>query len=564
MLQNLHVKNLALIDEADVEFEPGFNIMTGETGAGKSIIIGSIGLALGGKLPKEMIRENAPFGLVELTFLVEDERLKKILEEMDIILEEDSLILSRKIVNGRSSSKINGESVPTSKVKEVASLLIDIHGQHEHQSLLVKKNHLNIVDGYEKNRLQSEKEKLKASFDCYKKIRTELEEAEMDALEREREISFLTYEVEEIEQASLILGEDEALELEYRKLMNGQKILEAVTDVYGKTGEGYDSATEQIGHALKNLSSISEYDGPLAGFESQLMEIDNLLNDFNRELAEYISDASFDEETFAETERRLDVINRLKAKHGRTIEEILDSCAEKKKRLEKLLDYDSYLSDLKKKLKTTEQELTAHSDNVSNIRKKAAKKLTQAIQKELLDLNFLEVSFSMEFRRLDHFTANGYDDAEFLISTNPGEPLKSLEKIASGGELSRIMLAIKTVLADTDDVGTLIFDEIDTGISGRTAQMVSEKMSALGSSRQVICITHLPQIAAMADRHYLIEKSVENQTTISTIRPLDEEESVKELARMLGGVKITDTVLKSAKEMKELAANTKKTSGEQK
>lgn len=564
MLQNLHVKNLALIDEAEVEFKPGLNIMTGETGAGKSIIIGSVGLALGGKLPKEMIRENAPFGLVELTFFIEDEKQKKILKEMDIIPEEDALILSRKIVNGRSTSKINGESVPASKVKEVASLLIDIHGQHEHQSLLVKKNHLNIVDSYERNRLQSEKDKLKLSYDNYKKMKTELEEADLDALEREREISFLTYEVEEIEEAALILGEDEELEQEYRKLMNGQKILKAITDAYGKTGDGYDSATEQIGYALKNLSLVSEYDKPLAGFENQLMEIDNLLNDFNRELAEYISDASFDEEALTETEQRLDLINRLKAKHGKTIEEILDSCAKKKKRLEKLLDYDTYLSDLKNKLSKMEEEVKAYSKTVSDIRKKAAKKLTQAIQKELLDLNFLEVSFSMEFRKLDYFTANGYDDAEFMISTNPGEPLKSLEKIASGGELSRIMLAIKTVLADTDDVGTLIFDEIDTGISGRTAQMVSEKMSALGNSRQVICITHLPQIAAMADGHFLIEKSVENQTTISTIRPLDEKESVNELARMLGGVKITDTVLKSAKEMKELAANTKKTLGEPK
>ncbi len=564
MLQNLHVKNLALIDEAEVEFEPGLNIMTGETGAGKSIIIGSVSLALGGKLPKEMIRENAPFGLVELTFLIEDEALKQTLEAMDIFPEDGCLILSRKIVNGRSVLKINGESVPASKVKEVAGYLIDIHGQHEHQSLLVRKNHLNILDSYAKNRLAKEKEKLKASYAVYKKIKSELEEAETDTAKREREMSFLSYEVEEIEAAHLIPGEDEQLEQDYRRLLNGQKIMESLTGAYEKTSEGYESASVQISHALKNLASVSEYDEPVAGFENQLMEIDNLLNDFNREIADYISETSFDEETFAEVENRLDEINRLKSKYGKTIKEILDFAAEKKERLEKLSDYDAYLENLQSEFKKIEKEVMEESKTVSEIRQSAALELTESIRKELMDLNFLDVSFSMKFEKLDYFTANGYDDAEFLISTNPGEPLKSLEKIASGGELSRIMLAIKTVLADIDDVGTLIFDEIDTGISGRTAQMVSEKMNALGRSHQIICITHLPQIAAMADSHYLIEKSVSNQTTISTIRSLDDKESIGELARMLGGVKITDTVRKSAKEMKELAANTKKTLGESK
>ena len=564
MLLNLHVKNLALIDEAEVEFTPGLNIMTGETGAGKSIIIGSINLALGGKLPKEMIRENAPFGLVELTFRIEDKRLKQRLSEMDIFIEEDELIISRKIVNGRSVSKINGETVPVSKVKEAAQLLIDIHGQHEHQSLLVKKNHLNILDAYAKNRLQKEKEALKSIYEQYQKVKTELKEASLDTAERQRELSFLEYEIKELEEAQLIPGEDEQLEADYRRLLNGQKIMEAVSKAYEKTSEGFDSATEQISHALRELASVSEYDEPLAGFENQLMEIDNLLNDFNREMAEYKSDTVFDEETFAEVEKRLDLVNHLKAKYGNTIEEILNSLEEKKARAEKLSDYDTYLEQLKQEFSQKEKEVESYSGKLSEIRKAAAAKLTDAIKKELKDLNFPNVSFSMHFQKTDSYTANGYDDAEFLISANPGEPEKSLEKIASGGELSRIMLAIKTVLADTDAVGTLIFDEIDTGISGRTAQMVSEKMNALGNSHQIMCITHLPQIAAMADSHYLIEKSVANETTISTIRPLDWEESVKELARMLGGVKITDTVLDNAKEMKELAANTKKTLCEEK
>lgn len=563
MLQNLHVKNLALIDEEEVEFTPGLNIMTGETGAGKSIIIGSVNLALGGKLPKEMLRENASYALIELTFFVEDEQIVQTLKEMDIEMEDSYLVLSRKIINGRSVFKINAETVPAFKVKEVAQLLIDIHGQHEHQSLLLKKNHLNILDSYAKNNLQKEKETLKSLYETYKTRKQELEKASLDISEREREISFLEYEVKEIEEAKLIPGEDEQLEADYKRLANSQKIIGALTGAYHKTAEGFDSATEQMSHALKELSAVSEYDEQLGEFENQLMEIDNLLNDFNREIAEYISDTTFEEETFAEVEKRLDLINHLKSKYGRTIKEILDSCMIKKERLAKLCDYDRYLADLKSQFMKSKDALEEECEIVSTIRKEAAIKLTSAVKKELMDLNFLDVSFSMKFDKMEHFTANGYDEAEFMISTNPGEPEKSLEKIASGGELSRIMLAIKTVLADTDAIGALIFDEIDTGISGRTAQMVSEKMNALGRNHQIICITHLPQIAAMADSHYLIEKSVSNQTTISTIRPLNQKESVKELARMLGGVKITDTVLESAREMKELAGNTKKSLGEE-
>ena len=340
--------------------------------------------------------------------------------------------------------------------------------------------------------------------------------------------------------------------------------MESVGAAYRKTGEDFESASELVGQALKEISAVSSYDKNVENLEKELMEIESLLNDFNHEIAEYISDAQFDEESFAQVEARLDTLNHLKSKYGGTVEEILESCGEKRERLEKLADYDSYLENLKKNFTSAQEKLEKCCEKVSKIRKKEAKVLTEAVGKALMELNFLDVSFSMEFKKLEHYTQNGYDEGEFMISTNPGEPLKPLEKIASGGELSRIMLAIKTVLADTDSIETLIFDEIDTGISGRTAQMVSEKMSVLGRNHQVICITHLPQIAAMADSHYLIEKSVNNQTTISTIRNLTEEESVKELARMLGGVKITDTVLESAREMKELAANTKKTLCEEK
>ena len=553
MLQNLHVKNLALIDEAEVEFAPGLNIMTGETGAGKSIIIGSINLALGEKVQKEMLRDNGESAFVELIFSVENEKTKKALEELDIELEDDQVILSRKITAGRAVGRVNGEAVSVSRMKEIASVLIDIHGQHEHQSLLSKKKHLDILDEYAKEELAEKKEKMSLLYQQYKKEKEEWASSNVDVEERNRELSFLEYEVKEIEDAHLAVGEDESLEADFRKFSNGKKIMEAMQESYGLTGEGMESASELLSRALRELASVSGYDEKIQTMEQELIEIDNLLSDFNHELSAYLSDAEFDDETFYEVEKRLDLINHLKSKYGADIPAILQNLQEKQDRIQVLSDYEQYLAKLEAQLDKTKKVLSAVCQEVSEIRKKYAVVLCKAITDALKDLNFLDVQFTMNFETLGDFTANGVDDAEFMISTNPGEPVKPLGKIASGGELSRIMLAIKTVMAGNDHIGTLIFDEIDSGISGRTAQMVSEKMNLLGKSHQIICITHLPQIAAMADSHYLIEKFVENQNTHSRIHKLGEEDSVKELARMLGGVEITDTVLESAKEMKHLA-----------
>ncbi len=551
MLQNLHVKNLALIDETEVEFGPGLNILSGETGAGKSIIIGSINLALGEKVQKEMLRDNGEAALVELIFFVEDADTIEDIRALDIEMEDDTVILSRKITGGRAIGRINGEAVSASKMKAVASLLIDIHGQHEHQSLLSKKKHLEILDTFAKEALGDKKEKLTQCYQEYRKLKDELEHANLDGEERARELSFLEYEVKEIEEAQLTVGEDEELEAVFRKYSNGKKIMDAVGAANAATSEDDESASERIGRALRELSSVSGYDERVKEMEEQLTEIDNLLSDFNHELASYLSDEEFDEETFYETEKRLDLINHLKSKYGNTIADIIKYGEEKEERINVLNDYDAYLAGLQKNVSEKEKQLEQLSKKVSDIRKKESKKLTESIKNALLDLNFLDVQFTMEFAETD-YTANGIDDAQFLISTNPGEPVKPLGKVASGGELSRIMLAIKTVMA-SDKIGTLIFDEIDSGISGRTAQMVSEKMNVLGRNHQIICITHLPQIAAMADSHFLIEKSVENQATVSKIHKLTDEESVEELARMLGGVEITDTVLENAREMKQMA-----------
>ena len=554
MLLNLHVKNLALIEESEVTFGPGLNILSGETGAGKSIIIGSVNLALGGKVSKSMLRENAEFALVELIFSVEQEAQAEILRAMDIFPENGEIIMSRKIyASGRSVSRINSETVSASLMRKVASVLIDIHGQHEHESLLAKRNHMKYLDDFAKRALEEKKAALAAVYEEYTTCRKKLEEASLDAEQQARELSFLQYEIDEIDQADLKIGEDEELEADYRKLFNGRKIMEAIAECQELCSEGSENASDQIGRAVHALRTVAQFDEPLEGLSAQIEEIENLISDFNRELSGYVSELNFSEETFQQIEDRLNLINHLKSKYGKTIVRILEERQAKEEKLDQLQHYEEYRLQLQENLKKAEERLAQLCQEVTDIRMEYAKSLTEQTKEALKDLNFLDVQFEMEFSRLDHYTANGWDETRFLISTNPGEPLKPLDAVASGGELSRIMLALKTVLAEHDEIETLIFDEIDSGISGRTAQMVAEKIKMTGKNHQIICITHLPQIAAMADHHFLIEKTSSADSTISNIRPLNREESIHELARMLGGVKITDTVLQNAKEMKEMA-----------
>ena len=557
MLQNLHVKNLALIDEIEVEFKDGLNILTGETGAGKSIILGSISLALGGRYTKDILRQGAEYGFVELTFLVENESQQKKLKELDIFPEEGMVTLSRRLMAGRSVSRINGETVQMGLLKEASSILIDIHGQHEHQSLLYKKNHLGIVDAFAREYLAEDKKKAAQAYKAYKACEKELKEAMADESQRVKELSFLKFEVSEIQEAHLLPGEDEELESLYRRMTNSKKIADSVNEAYLYTSEGGGNASEALSRAIRALSEASEYDDRAAQLYGQLVEVDSLLNDFNRELADYSKTCEFSDEEFYETENRLNEINHLKTKYGDTVEKILDYCASQEERIGILEDYDNYILRLKDQCAKAEEALRQSTARLTKIRKKQAKILEQAIEEGLKDLNFENVKFRIQFEFTKDYTAEGMDDIEFMISLNPGQPVKPLAGVASGGELSRIMLAIKTVMAKRDDIETLIFDEIDVGISGRTAQKVSEKMALIGKKHQVICITHLAQIAAMADHHYVIEKSTKKGDTKTSIELLDEKRSIEELARILGGAKITDTVVQSAVEMKELAKQTK-------
>ncbi len=560
MLLSLHVKNLALIRESEVEFGPGLNILTGETGAGKSILLGSVQLALGAKMSKDMIREHADYGLVELLFTIDDLRVEAKLREMEVYAEEGMVLLSRRVTENRSVCRINGETCTIARMKQAASYLLDIHGQHEHQSLLYKSKQLEILDSFGKEEIFDAREAVSRLFQSYTDIKRELSSQSMNEEQRKREISFLEFEINEIEEAELKPGEDEELEAQYRKLNNSRRIMEALQQAHVCTGyDGPSCAGELVGQALRHISSVSEYDSSLGSLESMLTDIDGLLNDFNRELSAYMEEMTFEEEEFRQLEQRLDLINSLKAKYGNTIEKIQEYALTQQTRLKELLDYEENRRKLQIRLEQLEEELEKACQSLTAIRKRYARSLESQIIDQLQDLNFLDVKFQIHFDRTAGYSAGGIDDVEYQISTNPGEPMKPLGKVVSGGELSRIMLAIKTLLADKDEVGTLIFDEIDTGISGRTAQKVSEKMARIGQERQVLCITHLPQIASMADTHFVITKSVDQEQTITKIEKLNQEDSALELARLLGGAEITETVLESAREMKLLAQNQKNT-----
>lgn len=552
MLLELHVKNLALIEKADVEFGEGLNILTGETGAGKSIIIGSVTMALGGKAPKGSIRPGADYAYIELVFSVTGEEKRKALRELDVEPTEDGLvIISRKLTSARSISRINDETVTMARLSQITGLLLDIHGQHEHQSLLYKSKHLEILDAYVKAATQPVKQTIADRYRIYRSLEEKLRGFDLDAESRIREADFLRFEIEEIEASALKEGEEEELTSVYRRYSHSRRIAECLGAAY-EAVEG-----EWLARALKEVEQASEYDESLGGVRDQLYDADSILRDAGREMSAYLDSMEMDEETFRKTEERLDLIHNLQAKYGPTVETIFQKLEQKKKRLGELEDYDAHKKRMEQELEECRNGLEKLCTQLTGIRKKASRTLVKKIKQGLVDLNFLDVEFDMEFEKLDHFTPSGWDGAQFLISTNPGQPMRPLKDVASGGELSRIMLAIKTVLADSDDIPTLIFDEIDTGISGRTAQKVSEKLMLIAKSHQVICITHLPQIAAMADSHFEIAKSASQGRTITTIRLLDRQASVEELARLLGGARITEAVLKNAGEMKELADRTK-------
>lgn len=558
MLLNLHVKNFALIDEIDVDFSEGLNILTGETGAGKSIILGSLCIALGAKADKDCIRTGAEYALVEITFSADNDEVKKKLEENDISHEDGEILIQRKITPQRSVFKLNSQTVNASVIKEIASSLIDIYGQHDYRNLLNSRKHIEILDSFSFNSLKDVISEYKKTYYEYLDLKNLSESPEVDEVKREREISLLEYQINEIEAASLKAGEEDEVEERLKVLENASKIQNTLNLLNEVIYESEGSASEQIDMALREFSSVSSFDDRLSSLFEELNDISARISDFERENKRLLEEYAPDDEELDRLRERFDLINELERKYGKNVEEVLKYYDEKKAELDELIGYDEKRKKIIEDFEKIKKKLSKEADELSKIRKKCAIEFEKAISESLGDLNFNQSEFKVSFVENEGFTLTGKDKVNFEISTNKGEPLKPLENVSSGGELSRIMLALKTVGAEKDNTDTLIFDEIDAGISGVTAWKVAKKLALLSKDHQVICITHLQQIAAMADIHYEIVKSVSDDSRTNTfISKLDEEGRVKEIARMLGDEFDSDKFKENALEIMKQALDYK-------
>ena len=541
MLIELHIKNLALIKKADIYFKEGLSVLSGETGAGKSILIDSINLALGAKANKDIIRVGENEGFVELIFTLDEKRKEK-LKAMDISFEDDILILTRKISTSRSVCRINDETVTLGKLREITDTLIDIHGQHEHQSLLSAGNNLVLLDSFCPKELSKLKSELSNDYGELKKINQRIQEG-IDERLRKREIDILDFEINEIKDAKIKENEEEELEQVFKKGKNISKINDVLVELLSEL------ENESIGNNIRDVFDIASLDDSLNVVVSNLNTIEDLISETIHYTNRYLDSLEYNEREYDKVIERLDTIRHIKSKYSNDYHKIQELLKEKENRLSFLKDFGEEVILLRKSAAKLEESILEKCTLISTMRKEVAVKLTGRIKEELEDLNFLGVEFEIRFTKKDKISRDGYDAVDFLISTNPGQPMKPLQMVASGGELSRIMLALKTVFASSDDIQTLIFDEIDTGISGKTAVKVGEKLMNISKGRQVLCISHLPQIAVMADQNLFISKSTDGKTTQTNIDLLDKEGKIKEIARLIGGNNLTEGVLKTAREM---------------
>ncbi len=542
MLKSLYIKNIALIKELSIEFEGGLNILSGETGAGKSIIIDSVNLILGERADKELIGKHAESAVVEGSFKIDQNRFLDFFEENAIDADEE-LIITRQLTSaGKNICRINGVMVSLAILKGLTDKIVDLHGQHEHQSLLYRENHLKFIDAFVD--LKKEKDAIHKLLAEYGQINNRLASIGTDTKKRQEEIDLLTYQTEEIEKASLKIGELEALKEERNLLINAGKIYEVLNIGYEGlyNGTEYSSgAVSVIKSVVDSLGSIAEYSKEYADLHQRLTDSYYTFEESAHELNSLANNIEFDEARQNEVEMRVDLINNLLRKYGGTEEDVLEYFETSKQRIEDLLNSESMLIKLNKEKDEVYLKLYEKYTELSAKRKKAGKKVADLLIKELKDLGMINTRFEVMFTPMPQIEEkqtgnNGLDECEFYISANAGEDLKPLSKTSSGGEISRIMLAFKNISAGTDNISTLIFDEIDTGISGKMAQVVAKKMAQIAKTRQVICVTHLPQIAAMADKNFLIEKSEEKNTTNTKIVSLNEKEKLKEIVRLIGGI----------------------------
>ena len=545
MLDRLLVKDLALIEKSVVEFSGGLNVLTGETGAGKSILLGSIQLALGQKANKDLIRHGKEQAIVELDFSLTEEEVRRIqaLEE-DLELEEERLLIRRKISEKKSDIRVNDLGLTLAKLREITGGLLDLHGQHEHQSLLREGSHLEIIDGFRKKQGGKLLEEVADAYHLLQEKKRALQKFSLQESERTRELDFLDFEIQELEDAHLSEGEEVELTKEYSLYENMDRLKSLLLSAK-------ESLEEMDFHRpIQAVEEAKDFDESLKGLSDSLYDLEAVGEDCLRSLDHYLDHAEVDEEKLFTLGERLEQIRRVMMKHGGTEAKALAALAKKEERRTFLLDYEKDEEKAKKAIVEQEKLLREKAVLLSKERQEDARVLAKQIQGEMQEMGFLDTKFEFHFQEKKEPTEKGLDEVEAYVSLNPGEPLRPLREVGSGGELSRIMLSIKTVLADTEGVSTLIFDEIDSGISGRTAEKVGEKLQKIAKNHQVILITHLPQIAAKADHHFLIEKTVENGVTHTGIHPLEEKESIEELARLLGGDEISEASLENARELK--------------
>ncbi|MEW8961153.1 DNA repair protein RecN [Paraclostridium dentum] len=556
MILELYMKNCALIEELRLDIDKNLNILTGETGSGKSIIIGALGLCLGGKYDRSFLRKGTEKGLVEAVFDVNNQKLKEKLLENGIDIEEDNqIIISKEIFDdGKSISRINGRNVKVSFLKEISNYLIDIHGQHQNQVLFDKDTHIDFLDLFGEELLYESKSDYEKTYIEYNEVKKALNvlTENKDDMQIQREIDLIKFQINEIESANLNENEYEDLLKQRDVYRNGEKIFTNLNNAYLNLYDGSINSVDLISKSLGDLGAIAQYDEKLNDYNDTIERIMYELQDISRDIRSYKENIDFSPYELEQIEQRVDEINTLRRKYGDTIEEILAYKDKINERLDEILNRDEKVEELKLKLKKVEDILVIKAEKLTQKRKKVARNLQEKLLYELKSLNMKNVVFEVSFGK-STFNAKGQDDIEFMISFNLGEDIKPIYKVASGGEMSRFMLAFKTILADIDEIDTLVFDEIDTGISGIAAQIVGEKLSFIAKKKQIICITHLPQIAANADTHYCIEKKTSNERTFTVISRLDDNQRKDEIARLIAGSNITEKTMEHASEIIELA-----------
>jgi DNA repair protein RecN (Recombination protein N) len=538
LINTLHIKNIGIIDEISVDLNKGFNVLTGETGAGKTLIIDSLEILAGGRFSKEMIRKGEEYSFVEMSVSKKNG--------------EEDVILSREInINGRNLCKINGRMVTVAELKNFMSSIIDIHGQHDNQSLLNTSTHIQMLDKFAGNNLKNIKLGYIEKYNKYKRLKEEISKNYGDDKERQRKLDLLKYQSNEIEEANLKKGEEEELEEKKKKILNTEKLSKNLGIA---ENEILNVAIDSVQSAMKALEKIEDINEEYAKTAEAIRNVYYELEDCGRTIASYSEDIYFNDREIEEVETRLNLISSMKRKYGNNIEEILKYKEEVEKEIYEIENLEEYTNKLKSDLKILESEMKAICKQMHQIREKISKVLSEEVQKDLIDLEMKNTIFKVDikYNSSNEFNENGQEQIEFLIMTNIGEDFKPLTKIASGGEMSRIMLAIKRVLADVDEVETLVFDEIDTGISGLASNKVAEKMKAISKTHQIICVTHLATIAAKGDSNYFISKQVENEKTKTNISLLTDNKLVEEIARIASG-EVTKVSMQYAKELIERA-----------